>query len=63
MQIPKELVVQRIRAGGDPDLTARAERELPEKLDPAADADLLRDFGIDPAGLADDFNDQSPAVG
>jgi hypothetical protein len=63
MQVPKELVVQRIRATGDPDLTARAERDLPEKLDPATDADLLRDFGIDPTTLTDDFDGQSPAVG
>lgn len=63
MQIPKELVVQRIRACGDLDLTQRAERELPEKVDPDADAELLRIFDVDPASLTDTFDGQSPEVG
>lgn len=63
MQIPKELVVQRIRARGDTEVTERAERELPEKVDPDADAELLRGFDVDPDALAGDFDGQSPAVG
>jgi hypothetical protein len=63
VQVPKELVVQRIRATGDTDLTERAERELPEKIDPAADAELLRIYGIDPASFTDEFHGQSPEVG
>ncbi len=62
MQIPKELVVQRIRARGDVEVTERAERELPEKVDTDADAELLRVFDVDPASLSDDFDGQSPVV-
>jgi hypothetical protein len=63
MNIPKELVVERIRARGDADTTSRAERELPEKLDPDRDADLLRRFDVDPADLVEGFSGQSPEVG
>jgi hypothetical protein len=63
MQIPKELVVQRIRARGDLDLTQRAERELPEKVDPETDAELLRLFDVDPSSLGEGFDGRSPAVG
>ena len=52
MQIPKGMVVERIRAGGDPDRTARADAELPEKVDTERDADLLRSFDLDPQELA-----------
>jgi hypothetical protein len=41
----------------------RAEQELPEKIDPERDAELLRQFGLDPAALVEDFSGQSPEVG
>ena len=63
MNIPKELVVERIRFRGDADATARAERELPEKVDPDRDADLLRRFDVDPVALVEEFSGQSPEVG
>ena len=63
MQIPKGMVVERIRAGGDPDRTARADAELPEKVDTERDADLLRSFDLDPQRLADGLGGQAPAVG
>ena len=63
MKIPKEIVVERIRALGDVDLTNRAEAELPEKLDLTDDAQQLRDFGVDPAALEEEFRGQSPNVG
>ena len=63
MNIPKELVVERIRFRGDADTTARAERELPEKVDPDRDADLLRRFDVDPVALVEEFSGQSPEVG
>jgi hypothetical protein len=62
MQIPKEMVVERIRASADADTAARAESELPEKIDPQADAELLRGFGIDPDQLEDDVPG-TPGVG
>jgi hypothetical protein len=63
VNIPKELVVERIRFRGDAEATARAERELPEKVDPDRDADLLRGFDVDPAALVEEFSGQSPEVG
>ena len=63
MNIPKELVVERIRARGDTEATSRAERELPEKVDPERDAELLGRFDVDPAALVEEFSGQSPEVG
>jgi hypothetical protein len=63
VNIPKELVVEQVRARGDADATARAEHELPEKVDPDRDADLLRGFDLDPATLVETFGGQSPEVG
>ena len=63
MNIPKELVVERVRARGDADVTERAERDLPEKVDPDRDAELLRGFDVDPAELLDEFRGQAPNVG
>jgi hypothetical protein len=54
MHIPKEMVVERIRASADADAAARAESELPEKVDPQVHAELLRRFGIDPDELERD---------
>ncbi len=62
MQIPKEMVLERIRAQADAETAARAESELPEKVDPEADAEQLRSFGLDPAELERDVPG-SPAVG
>ncbi|MDF2742366.1 MAG: hypothetical protein K0S88_3736 [Actinomycetia bacterium] len=63
MNIPRELVVERIRSRGDAEATTRAEQELPEKVDPDRDADLLRRFDVDPAALVETFSGQSPEVG
>jgi hypothetical protein len=63
MNIPKELVVSQVRARGDADATARAEQDLPEKIDPDRDAELLRGFDLDPAALVETFGGQSPEVG
>ncbi len=62
MQIPKEMVVERIRSQADADMAARAEAELPDKVDPDQDADLLRDLGVDPSDLEGDVPG-SPGVG
>ena len=63
MNIPREMIVEQIRFRGDAEATARAERELPEKVDPQRDAELLRRFGLDPAALVKEFSGQSPEVG
>jgi hypothetical protein len=63
MQIPKNMLVERIRARGDADAAERAERELPEQVDPERDGELLRGFDIDPEALLDEYGGQSPSVG
>ena len=63
MNIPKELIVERVRASGDFEKTARAEGELPEKIDPERDGELLRRYDLDPSELIEEFRGQSPEVG
>jgi hypothetical protein len=63
MQIPKGMVVERIRGNGNIELAARADAELPEKVDTERDADLLRTFELDPGELADGLGGQAPAIG
>jgi hypothetical protein len=63
VNIPREMVVEQIRFRGDAEATTRAEQELPEKIDHERDAELLRQFGLDPAALVEDFSGQSPEVG
>lgn len=63
MQIPKGMVVERIRSSGSGDAAARADAELPEKVDTERDADLLRSFDLDPQALADGLGGQAPAIG
>lgn len=62
MQLPKEMVVERIRELTDADTAAQAESQLPEKVDPATHADLLRGFGVDPNQLERDVPG-TPGVG
>ena len=63
MQIPKGMVVERIRASGDAVAADRADAELPEKGDTERDAELLRGLSLDPQQLADGLGGQAPAVG
>jgi hypothetical protein len=63
MLLPKAMVVEQLRARGDTDGAERADRELSEKVDTERDAGLLASLDVDAAKLADDFDDQSPAVG
>jgi hypothetical protein len=63
VEIPKAMIVERIRGRGGPEMADKADRELPEKLDPDSDADLLREYGLDPGELRDEFRGQSPVAG
>ena len=63
MQIPKGMVVERIRSDRGAEAAARADAELPEKVDTDRDADLLRRLEVDPQQLADGLGGQAPAVG
>jgi hypothetical protein len=63
MLVPKEMIVERLRARGDLEAAERAERELGEKVDTKEHAELLAQLDVDAQKLADDFDGQSPAVG
>jgi hypothetical protein len=63
MQIPKAMIVERIRAERGSEAAAHADERLPEKVDTERDADLLRGFDLDPQQVADGLGGQSPAVG
>jgi hypothetical protein len=63
MQLPREMIVEHLRAGGEFEASERAARELPEKVDTERESELLVQFGIDPQRMADDFGGQAPAVG
>jgi hypothetical protein len=63
MLLPKEMVVEQLRARGDLDAAERAERELGEKVDTEGDAGLLAELKVDAQRLEDEFGGQSPAVG
>jgi len=63
MLIPKDMIVEQIRARGDFDGAERADRELDEKVDTERDADLLASLGVDAGELTDAFRDQAPEAG
>jgi pyruvate dehydrogenase E2 component (dihydrolipoamide acetyltransferase) len=46
-----------------PVLVVWGEQDLPERIDPDRDAELLRGFDLDPAALVETFGGQSPEVG
>ncbi|HXV93912.1 MAG TPA: hypothetical protein VD813_11480 [Pseudonocardia sp.] len=63
MQIPKGMVIERIRSTRGAEAVARAHSELPEHVDTDRDADLLRSFDLDPQELADGLGGHDPAIG
>ncbi len=63
MLIPKDMIVERIRARGDYDGAERADQQLGEKVDTERDADTLAGLGVDPGELTEDFRGQAPGVG
>jgi hypothetical protein len=63
MQIPKGMVVERLRSAGSTDAAERADAELPEHVDTDRDAEALRELGLDPGELAEGLGGQAPAIG
>ena len=63
MQIPKAMIVERIRTQQGGQAAERADKQLPEKIDTERDAELLRGFDLDPQQVADGLGGQSPYVG
>jgi len=57
-EIPKAMVIERIRSQSGTEKANQADNELPDKIDTETDAELLRKYDIDPDELG-----ESPAVG
>lgn len=63
MEIPKAMLVERIRGKSGAEKANEADKELPDKIDTDTDAELLQKYDVDPAELEADFGGQSPNVG
>jgi hypothetical protein len=62
MEIPKAMIVERIRSREGAEKANEANKELPDKVDSESDAGLLEKYGIRPDELREDFRGQSPAA-
>ena len=51
MQIDKSQIISLLQSRGDHDKAAQAESDLPDQVDPEADAGLLGKLGLDPQDL------------
>lgn len=63
LEIPKAMIVEKIRSRGGSEMAERADAELPDKLDTDTDAELLRKFDLDPDELRGEFGGGSPGAG
>jgi hypothetical protein len=55
MEIPKDKILDLLRQRGENDKAERADRELPDQVDPDRDRGMLQKFGIDPQDLVGDL--------
>lgn len=62
-EIPKAMVVEKIRSKGGAEKANEADKELPDKIDSDTDAGLLQKYGIDPEELRQQFGGGSPSIG
>jgi hypothetical protein len=51
MEIPKDKILDLLRERGEHDKVERADRELPDRVDPERDRGILDQLGIDPQDL------------
>ncbi len=65
VEIPKSIVVERIRSRSGPEAAESADDELPDKLDLHSDTDarLLRRYDLEPDELREEFGGGSPSTG
>jgi hypothetical protein len=61
-EIPKAMIVERIRSQQGAQTANEADKELPDKVDTDTDAELLQKYDLDPSEVADLLGG-SPAVG
>ncbi len=63
MEIPKAMLVERIRGRSGAEKANEADKELPDKVDSENDAELLKKYDINPEELNEEFEGQSPNAG
>ncbi len=63
MEIPKAMVIERIRSKSGAEKANQANNELPDKVDTENDAGLLEKYGLTPDELNDALGGQSPNAG
>lgn len=63
MEIPKAMIVEKIRGRSGAEKASQADQELPDKVDTDSDAELLAKYDLDPNELLDEFGGQAPNVG
>ena len=63
MEIPKAMLVEKIRGKSGAEKANEADKELPDKIDTDTDAELLKKYDLDPQELKDEFGGQSPVAG
>ena len=63
MEIPKAMVVEKIRGRVGAEKANEADKELPDKVDTETDANLLAKYELSPSDFDEDFGGQSPNVG
>jgi hypothetical protein len=51
MEIPKDKILELLKQRGENDKAERADRELPDSVDPDRDQGILERIGIDPKDL------------
>ena len=61
-QIPKAMVVERIKSRSGAEKADQADKELPDKIDTDTDAEILRKYDLDHQELIDAFGGGSPAA-
>jgi hypothetical protein len=62
VEIPKAMIVEKIRSRGGSEAAEKADDELPDKVDLDTDGELLQRYDLDPEELRDEFDGQSPAA-
>ena len=63
VEVPKAMVVERIRSRSGAEKASQADKELPDKVDVDNDAELLSKYDLDPQELRDAFGGGSPSIG
>jgi hypothetical protein len=63
VEIPKAMIVERIRSRSGAEKANQADEELPDKIDVETDAELLQKYDLNPGELHEEFGGQSPSAG